>query len=196
MQAELADGMAPGMGLEPEQDLPRPPAPPELEDVARRALAWMRAELARPRQHGIPAEHTWSAVLAPIVWLSLPVYGHRLLLPAMVLEGVGIRPLRKLIACWQRQGVQLPGELVAWLHGREGLGLSGEALAAFGYLPARPQAQILAQARVDQQLHLSLQRAASPSMFLFGPPYLAHSSHRDCLLPTPVPHSTLCVAMV
>ena len=157
LQADIADGIALGMEHVPEQDLPRPPAPPEYEDSAHRAQARLRAEFARARQHGMPpAGHTWRAVVVPVDGLSLLVYGHRVLLPTMVREGVGIRPLRRLIAFWQRQGMQLPEDFIAWLHGREDMGRTGEALAAFGNLPSRPQEQILAQARVDQQLHLAL----------------------------------------
>ena len=119
--------------------LSRPPAPPELEEAARGMQARLQAEIGRLRRQGIPAEHTWSAVLVPTIWLSLPVYCHRLLLPALVREAVDLRPARQLASFWQRQGVQLPGDLFGWLHGRDDMGQCSGALLAFGYLAAGAQ---------------------------------------------------------
>ena len=84
------------------------PGQAESEEAARRAQTRLRMEFARLRQHGIPADHTWSAVLVPIIWLSLPVYCHRLLLPTLAREAMDLRPARRLAATWQRQGAQLP----------------------------------------------------------------------------------------
>ena len=134
----------------------RPPAPPELEEAANRAQAGLQREIARLRQQGIPAGHTWSAVLVPTIWLSLPVYCHRLLLPALVRQAVDLRPARRLTAYWQGQGVQLPSDLIAWLHRREDMGQRAEVPAAFGYFAALAQEQMLALAHVDQQLHMAL----------------------------------------
>ena len=81
----------------------------------------------------------------------------------MVLEGVDLRPLHRLMVYWQCQGVQPQENFIAWLHAREDMGQSGETLAAFGYLPSKHQTLILAQARVDQQLHLALCNLAMAS---------------------------------
>ena len=121
--------------------------PPELEELAHGAQARLREEFARLRRHGIPADHTWSAALVPLIWLSLPAYGHRLLLPALVREAIDLRPARHLTAFWHRQGVQLPEDFVAWLYGRYHMGGHGGTLQASGYLTATPQEQILALAQ-------------------------------------------------
>ena len=136
--------------------LARPPAPPELEEIAGRAQARLQVEIMRLRRQGIPAGHTWSAVLVPTIWLSLPVYCHRLLLPALVREAADLRPARRLAAFWQGQGVQLPGDLIAWMHRREDMGQRAEIPPAFGHFAAIAQEQMLALAHVDQQLHLAL----------------------------------------
>ena len=137
-------------------EMTRPPAPPELEEPALRAQARLQGEIMRLRRQGIPAEHTWSAALVPTIWLSLPVYCHRLLLPALVREAVDLRPARRLTSFWQGQGVQPPCDLIAWLHGREDMGQHSEFPPAFGYFAAAAQERMLALARVDQQLHLAL----------------------------------------
>ena len=120
-------------------EMSRPPAPPELEEAALRAQARLQGEIMRLRRQGIPAEHTWSAVLAPTIWLPLPVYCHRLLLPAMVREAVDLRPARRLASVWQGQGVQLPCDLIAWLHGREDMGQHSEIPQTFGHFAAVAQ---------------------------------------------------------
>ena len=90
------------------------------------------------------------------MWLSLPVYGHHLLLPALVREAGDLRPARRLASFWQGQGVQLPSDLIAWMHRREDMGQRSEIPPAFGHFGAVAQEQMLALARVDQQLHLAL----------------------------------------
>ncbi len=50
-----------------------------METQATRLLAALRAEVARLRRVGIPAGHTWSAVLVPLTWLSAPACSRRLL---------------------------------------------------------------------------------------------------------------------
>ena len=105
-----------------------------MEEAAHGAQARLQVVIARLRRQGIPAEHTWSAVLVPTIWLSLPAYCHRLLLPALVREAVDLRPARRLASFWQRQGVQPPGDLIAWLHGRDDMGQHSEVPLGFGYL--------------------------------------------------------------
>ena len=122
LQWALQDGAVDRRGLCPELDQARPPAPPELEELATKAQARLQTGIRRLRRQGIPADRAWSATLVPIMWLSLPVYCLKLLLPAMVREAVDLRPARRLASFWQRQGVQLPGDLSAWMHGRDDMG--------------------------------------------------------------------------
>ena len=84
------------------------------------------------------------------IWLSLPVYCHRLILPALVWQAVDLRPARRLAAFWQGQGVQVPSDLSAWLHRREDMGQRAEVPAAFGHFAALAQDQMLALTLVDQ----------------------------------------------
>ena len=135
---------------------PRPP--PELEDAAMRSIASLRRELARLRRTGVPQGHTWSALLVPIVWLTLPVYAHRLLLPTMIGEGVAMGPLLRLMKFWRRQGVMIPADLVAWMRERVDSGGKGTVLP-FGYLLARAQERITQMAGVPRQLGYALHGA-------------------------------------
>ena len=50
-----------------------------MEIPATRALYGLIAELNRLRREGIPSRHTWSAVLVPLAWLSLPSFSLRFL---------------------------------------------------------------------------------------------------------------------
>ena len=76
LQWALEDGAERGGEPLLSGELSRPPAPPELEEAALRAQARLQGEIVRLRRQGIPAEHTWSAVLVSTIWLSLPVYCH------------------------------------------------------------------------------------------------------------------------
>ena len=75
LQWALEDGtLADARGGAQWGEVARPPAPPELEESALRAQARLQGEITRLRRHDIPAKHTWSAVLVPVIWLSLPAY--------------------------------------------------------------------------------------------------------------------------
>ena len=68
-------------------------APPALEEAAGASVAGFREALNALRRDGVPDNHTWSAVLVPLAWLFLPAYSRRLLGPALLTEGINIRPL-------------------------------------------------------------------------------------------------------
>ena len=126
-------------------------APPEFEARAAQLLSELRAELARLRREGIPAGHTWSAVLVPLAWLTLPAYNRRLLRPGMLAEGVDLRPLRRLEARWRRRGVRGPECLVGWIQGQAGdRGRPARGIVPFSYLDAAWQEIIFGDGRSDR----------------------------------------------
>ena len=119
-------------------------------------------ELAKLCRTGVPMGHMWSDLLVPNVWLTLPVYGRRLLLPAMIGEGVAMEPLLRLMKFCQRQGIMLPEDLVAWMRARTDLGGGGMVLP-FGYLLARVQERITELAGIRQHLALALAPQTEPA---------------------------------
>ena len=143
LQGALRDGPGGGGAVEgPQWSGPRPEAPRDCEARAVAAAQAVRMELRNLRLNGIPPGHTWSAVLAPLIWLSFPVYAHGRLLPAMVAEDIDLRPLRRLTRFWRDHGVLVPDDLLGWMRpgGAAGWPTAGDAAAApFGYAPARAQ---------------------------------------------------------
>ncbi|MFM7987776.1 MAG: hypothetical protein ACKPKO_51535, partial [Candidatus Fonsibacter sp.] len=118
---ELSNDLS-DLDVQPDWPLPEPPPPVDgcpdvqvaVDDRARHHLLAFWAEFARLGAAGIPVGHTSSAVLVPIIWLTLTPSWQRLLCPELVALVVDLLPLRQLAAFWQQQGVGCPNQRVQW----------------------------------------------------------------------------------
>ena len=82
---------------------------------------------------GIPADHTWNAVLVPMVWVSLPVYGHSFSAACHGVGGSGVAAFAHADGLLAAPGRATPGRLdFMALTGANDMGLPFEAMAAFG----------------------------------------------------------------
>ena len=64
-----------------------------MDRAAGAVLQLLLGEMERLRGRGFPSGYTWSDILVPIAWLSLPLFCRSVLWPGLLQEGVGLGPL-------------------------------------------------------------------------------------------------------